>query len=331
VASDLILKEKVDLMLVSSTPDTTNPVSDQCESNGVPCISTVAPWQSWFFGRGAKPTTVYKWTYHFFWGLEDIEAVYSDMWQQVTTNKKIGGLWPNDSDGDAFAATTTGFPAIAKKLHYSVTDPGRYPDGTQDFTAQISRFKSADCDILTGVPIPPDFITFYKQAAQQGYSPKLVTLAKALLFPSTVEALGSLGDNLGSEVWWTPSHPFTSSLTGQSAKQLAAAFEAGTKTQWIQPIGFVHALFEVAYAAIAKAGGGHNASALINAIKSLSLNTIVGPVNWGAGPVPNVAKTPLVGGQWRKSSGGPYPFELVIVSNKEHPNIPAGGKVQVNA
>jgi branched-chain amino acid transport system substrate-binding protein len=331
VASDLILKDKVDLMLVSSTPDTTNPVSDQCESNGVPCISTVAPWQSWFFGRGAKPTTVYKWTYHFFWGLEDIEAVYSDMWQQVTTNKKIGGLWPNDSDGDAFAATTTGFPAIAKKLHYSVTDPGRYPDGTQDFTAQISRFKSADCDILTGVPIPPDFITFYKQAAQQGYSPKLVTLAKALLFPSTVEALGSLGDNLGSEVWWTPSHPFTSSLTGQSAKQLAAAFEAGTKTQWIQPIGFVHALFEVAYAAIAKAGGGHNASALINAIKSLSLNTIVGPVNWGAGPVPNVAKTPLVGGQWRKSSGGPYPFELVIVSNKEHPNIPAGGKVQVNA
>jgi hypothetical protein len=31
---------------------------------------------------------------------------------------------------------------------------------------------------------------------------------------------------------------------------------------------------------------------------------------------PNVAKTPLVGGQWRKGSGGRY--ELVIVSNKQY-------------
>jgi branched-chain amino acid transport system substrate-binding protein len=43
VANDLILKEKIDLMLVSSTPETTNPVSDACELNEIPCISTVAP------------------------------------------------------------------------------------------------------------------------------------------------------------------------------------------------------------------------------------------------------------------------------------------------
>ena len=43
VANDLILREKIDLMLVSSTPETTNPVSDACELNEIPCISTVAP------------------------------------------------------------------------------------------------------------------------------------------------------------------------------------------------------------------------------------------------------------------------------------------------
>jgi len=43
VAADLILKEKIDLMLVASTPETTNPVSDQCELNEVPCVSTIAP------------------------------------------------------------------------------------------------------------------------------------------------------------------------------------------------------------------------------------------------------------------------------------------------
>src|SRR5216683_5915877 len=44
VASRLILSDKVDLMLVSSTPETTNPVSDQCEANGTPCVSSVCPW-----------------------------------------------------------------------------------------------------------------------------------------------------------------------------------------------------------------------------------------------------------------------------------------------
>jgi branched-chain amino acid transport system substrate-binding protein len=67
-------------MLVSSTPDTTNPVSDACEANQSPCISTVAPWQSWFVGRGGQPgQTSFKWTYHFFWGLEDLISVYTDM------------------------------------------------------------------------------------------------------------------------------------------------------------------------------------------------------------------------------------------------------------
>ena len=45
VASRLILSDKVDLMLVASTPETTNPVSDQCEVNGTPCVSSVCPWQ----------------------------------------------------------------------------------------------------------------------------------------------------------------------------------------------------------------------------------------------------------------------------------------------
>jgi branched-chain amino acid transport system substrate-binding protein len=40
--------------------------------------------------------------------------------------------------------------------------------------------------------------------------------------------------------------PFKSSLTGQSAKALAADWESSTGKQWTQPIGYGHALFEVA-------------------------------------------------------------------------------------
>ena len=39
--------------------------------------------------------------------------------------------------------------------------------------------------------IPPDFGTFWAQAAQQGFNPKVATIGKALLFPSAIEALGT--------------------------------------------------------------------------------------------------------------------------------------------
>ena len=301
-ASDLIQSGGIHLMLVSSTPDTSNPVSDQCEAAGMPCISTVTPWQPWFFGRGGKPGSKFTWTYNFFWGLEDVEDVYADMWDTVPTNKVAGAIWPNDPDGLAWGDPATGFaPAVAKR-GYQIIDPGKYPNGTQDFSAQISAFKQGNAEILLGVPIPPDFTTFWKQAAQQGFRPKIATIGKALLFPSSVEALGDIGVNLGTEVWWSPSHPFTSSLTGQTAKQLADAYTASTKKQWTQPIGFAHALFEVAAKAFGSVQKIDDKQGLATALSTMKIDTIVGPLDWTKGPVPNVAKTPLVGGQWRKGT-----------------------------
>jgi branched-chain amino acid transport system substrate-binding protein len=329
VASDLILKDGVDLVVVASTPETTNPVSDQCELNGVPCISSVAPWQSWFFGRKGDPAKPFKSTYHFFWGVEDLTAVYIDLWDQLDTNKKAGGLWPNDSDGKALSDPKTGFPAAMKKAGYTVVDPGRYENLTNDYSAQISRFKSADCDILTGVPLPPDFTKFYKQAAQQGYQPKAATIAKAILFPAAVEALGPLAEGLTSEVWWTPTHPFKSSITGQTAQQLADAYSESSNKQWTQPIGYVHALFEVSKDVLGRASDPKDKGAVAEAIKATSLDTIVGPLSWSNGPVPNVAKTPLVGGQWTK--GTDFPWDLVVVRNTLAEQIPTAGKVKAIA
>lgn len=331
VANNLILNSGINLMLVSSTPDTTNPVSDACEANGVPCISTVAPWQSWFAGRGGKiaatsaASSSFHWTYHFFWGLEDLEAIYLDMWGAVPGNKVVGGLWPNDSDGDAFANKTTGIPAAVGPRGYKIIDPGRYADGTTDFSAQISRFKAGNVEILAGVPIPPDFTTFWKQAYQQDFRPKVATVAKALLFPSAVNALGGIASNLATEVWWSPHHPFSSSLTGQTSAQLATAYTASAGKQWTQPVGFAHALFEVANAALTRAKSLSPAD-IAAAISTLQVPTVVGPLDWTSGPVKNVAKTPLVGGQWRKSTT--YPYELIIVSNSQHPNIPAAGQME---
>lgn len=328
VANDLILKDKVTLMLVSSTPETANPVSDACELNEVPCISTVVPWQPWFFGRKGDPAKGFQWTYHIFWGLEDVIANFLAGWNSVQTNKKVGGLFPNDGDGNAWGDKERGFPGPLAKEGFSLLDPGRFQNMNNDFSAQIAAFKKDNIEIVTGVVIPPDAKTFLTQAKQQGFKPKVVTLGKALLFPAAIEALGDLGDGLTTEVWWSPSHPFTSSLTKQSAKALADSYETTAKKQWTQPIGFAHALFEVAVDALKRAKDPGDAASLRDAIAATNLKTVVGDVKWGGGgPFKNVSKTPLVLGQWVKGTKNKY--DLVIVNNSQAPAIPAGGKMKL--
>lgn len=327
VTNDLILKDGVAMVLTAGTPETANPVSDTCELNGVPCVSTVVPWQSWFFGRHGNPARGFDWTYHFFWGLEDVIAAYTSGWKSVRTDHVVGGLFPNDVDGNAWGDPKIGFPGPLKEQGFQLIDPGRFQDGTQDFSAQISAFKSGRTDIITGVVIPPDAKTFLTQAHQQGLRPKVITLGKALLFPSTIDALEDLGDGLSTEYWWGPPYPFSSSLTGQSAKALAAAFEASTQQQWSQPIGFSHALFEVAADTLRRTRS-LKASDLRDALVATRLHTVVGPVAWGGkGPMRNVSKTPLVLGQWNK--GTHYRHELTIVNNVGKANIPVGASLRL--
>ena len=326
VASDLILKDKITLMVVSSTPETTNPVSDVCELNETPCISSVCPWQPWFFGRKGDPAKGFAWTHHFFWGLEDVIGNFTNGWKSVKTNKKVGGLFPNDGDGNAWGDKALGFPKPLADMGCTLNDPGRYQNGTQDFSAQIAAFKKDGVDIVTGVMIPPDAKTFLTQAKQQGFTPKVITLGKALLFPVGIEALGDLGLGLTTEVWWSPSHPFSSSLTKQSAKDLAATYEKSSNKQWTQPLGFAHALFEVAADALKRTKSVKSAD-LRDAIAATDLDTIVGHVKWGGpGPFKNVSKTPLVLGQWVK--GSKHKVDLVIVNNETAKNIPTGGSLK---
>lgn len=319
VAADLILGDEVDIIVAASTPDTVNPVADQAEINEVPCITTDCPWQPYFFGRNGVPGEGFETTYHFFWGLEDVIAAFLDMWDKIGVTKTVGGLFPNDADGNAWGDAELGLPKPLAAAGYTLTDPGRYQPLSDDFSNQIAAFKAAGCEIVTGNMIPPDFATFWGQAAQQGFNPKVVTIGKALLFPSVIESLGDRGDGLSTEVWWSPHHPFSSSLTGISSKDLAEGYTAESGRPWTQPLGFKHALFEVVADVIKRADDLEDPSSIISAITSTNLNTIVGPVNWGDGPMNNVTKTPLVGGQWQKSGDG---YELQIVANSTAPEVP---------
>jgi branched-chain amino acid transport system substrate-binding protein len=339
VAKELIVSDEVSMLLAASTPETTNPVATTGEAEGIPTLTTVAPWQPWFIGQQGNPGDPASWApfthaFHYFWGLEDIIAVFTAMWGQLTTNKAVGGLFPNDGDGNAWGDPVVGFPPVLQAQGYTLTDPGRYQNLTDDFSAQINAFKAAGTEIVTGVVIPPDFTTFWTQAKQQGFNPKAVTVGKAILFPQSVEALGDIGHNLSSEVWWSPAHPFKSSLTGVSAADLAADFTGKTGRPWTQPIGFTHSLFEMAANVMARVDDASDSDAVTAALAATDLETIVGRIAFnGAGLPPfaakNVCKTPLVGGQWRRAEDGS--FGLVIVDNSTTPAVPTGGTMEALA
>lgn len=329
VATELIEKDGVNMLLASASPDTANPVADQAELNEIPCITSVTPWQPYFFGRNGDPASGFSWTYHFFWGLEDVIANFLAIWDQSGVAKSIGGLFPNDADGNAWGDAKLGMPTPLSEAGYALVDPGRYQVMNADFSSQIAAFKKAGCEIVTGNMIPPDFATFWSQAGQQGFRPKVVTIGKALLFPSVIESLGERGDGLTSEIWWSPSHPFTSSLTGESAKEIADGYMAATGKQWTQPIGFNHALFEVAADVIRRADDLSDPQSVVDTLAATDMQSIVGPISWKGGPlnpVRNVVRTPLVGGQWQKTGDR---FELVITNNSQAPSIPVGGELKL--
>jgi len=208
-----------------------------------------------------------------------------------------------------------------------LVDPGRYTNLKDDFSSEINAFKAAGVEIVTGVMLPPDLATFMAQAKQMGFAPKFVTVAKAALTPKGIAGFpDGLGTNLSGEVYWGPQFPFRSSLTGESTAQLAEGYTKATGNQWLQGTGYVHALFEVAVD-ILKRTKEMSPEAIVEAMNATNLDTCVGHIKWGDFPLaPNVAKTPLAGGQWQSDGAGG--FKLVATFHTPHPEIKVDGSLQ---
>ncbi|HWT56669.1 MAG TPA: ABC transporter substrate-binding protein [Rhizobium sp.] len=329
LAKDLINNQAIDLMLAVSTPETINPVADACEAAGIPCLSTVMPWEAWYFGRGAKPgaPSPFKWTYHFGFGVEEFHKAYVSQWNLIETNKKVGVMYPNDADGNAIRAHLA--PALAK-AGFTIVDPGAYETGTTDFSAQIALFRQEGVEIFNSFPIPPDFAAFWRQAAQQGLTQqiKICQVAKTGLFPSDIEALGDLGLNIGSAAYWHKAFPYKSTLTGVSGTELADGYETASGKQWTQQLGASLALLDAGFDALKASSDVKSKEAVAKAIATLKTTTIAGKVDFTSGPVANVSPGPIIGTQWVKAAeGSKFALDYVVTENATDPNVPVGAKL----
>ena len=329
LAKDLINNQGIDMMLAISTPETINPVADACEAAGVPCLSTVMPWEAWYFGRGAKPgqPSPFKWTYHFGFGVGEFHKTYVSQWNLVETNKKVGVMYPNDADGNAIRANLA---PLLQKDGFTIVDPGAYETGTTDFSSQIALFKQEGVEIINTFPIPPDFATFWRQAAQQGLHKqvKIVQVAKTGLFPSGVEALDNLGINLGSAAYWHKAFPYKSSIAGVGGMELADGYEAASGKQWTQQLGATLSLLDAGFDTLKKSSDPKSKDAVVKALAALNTVTIAGKVDFTSGPFPNISPGPIIGTQWVKApEGSKFPLDYVVTENATDPNVPVGAKL----
>jgi branched-chain amino acid transport system substrate-binding protein len=298
------------------------PVSAQAEASGVPCLLTICPWEQWYYNSSGAANT-FKYSYMYFLGTQEETDIFASIWQAASTNHVVGGLWPDDVDG-------AGFEKYMEKkigsLGWKAVPSGAYTDGLSDFSPIISKFKNANVEILHAVPIPPDFITFWRQAHQSGFVPKIASISKALLFPSAASALGPLVTNVMSPLWWSPQFPYKSSLDGTSASAFAANYKTATGNEWTQPMGFNYAVFEIAVAALKASGNPKDGAAVASAIGSLKGQAITGDYDFTSGPVPHVSQVPELIAQWRLVSGSP---QLVVINNSLLPVVPVAGSLQL--
>lgn len=329
LAKSLINNDKIDLMLTTSTPEVVNPVSDACEAAGVPCLATVMPWEAWYFGRGAKPgqPSPFKWTYLFSFGVANFVTSYVSQWSAIPTNKKVAALLPNDADGNAIRAAM--LPELTK-AGFTIVDGGPYETGTTDFSAQIGKFKAEKCEILMTFPIPPDFATFWRQAAQQGLAKtmKVVQTAKTGLFASTIEVLGPLGFNISVAAYWHKDFPYKSTLTGVSGTQLADGYEKSANKQWNQQLGASLSLLDAGIAALKSSSNPKDKAAVAKALAGLQTTTMMGKLDFAKGPVANVSPTNMIGAQWVKAApGSKFKYDYVLTENAADASVPVARKV----
>jgi branched-chain amino acid transport system substrate-binding protein len=331
LAQQAINADHVDLLLASSTPETVNAVASTAETLGTPLVCSNIPWEPWYInlhGNPEKPTLKPKYVVMYFLGAEHLVQCFIPMWNrihsQLKTNKIVAAAFPNDADGNAFRAV---FPPIAKEAGYTMELSAPYTDGTTNYSSMISQFKNSKADFFTNVPLPPDFATMWKQAVQQGFKPKLATVAKVLLFPTDAYALGDLVNNVATDAWWAPSLPWTSSFTGETCQQLADEYESSGHGQWNSNISN-YTLFEIAHSALTSVNNPHDKAEVADAIHKVNVNGVAGPIDFTSSkaPAPGVAITPPVGIQWQK--GTKYPLEAKVVDNTLQPQAKITGDLK---
>ena len=220
-------------------------------------------------------------------------------------------------------------PRSSSPPGYNLDLSTAYTDGLTNYTSMISQFKSHGDDFFTNVPLPPDFATMWTQALQQGFKPKLATVAKVLLFPTDAYAMGSKVYNIATDAWWVPELPWTSSLDrGRPARTSPPptpppAWASPTRTSPTTPSSRSPTPPSARSTTRTTRPSSPPRCSRSSSPRPSPARSTTPRTNAKTNPAPGVAITPPVGIQWQK--GTKYPLEAKVVDNTLQPNAKITG------
>lgn len=320
MAQKLIEEDQVDLMIAIQTPNTVIPVAQVAERYGIPCIATQSP-----VDPLAGSLDEFKWTCDAFYTLDDVYESQRALWTLAghgpNSGAKVGLLFANDADGTAWHDI---FVRRLAEDGYEAVDPGQYPSKTTDFSNVASKFKAAQIDVIAGTNIPPDFMNAYSMIISAGVKVDCVTMGKCCLLESDVNALGDLADGIMTQVWWDPTYPFKSGLTGITCSELNEKYKEDNDGRTMpQPAAYAYAALELAVQTLTAAGTTEK-EALRDALFGLDVTTIVGGIKYeNQMKGLTFARTVLCGGQWQREDGK---LVLKVIDHSLYPEIGLTGE-----
>ena len=336
VTADLILNDKVDLLSVGGSPTTAVPAAVQAETNGTPILCSNCPWGAIVFGRYPdlkNPADCPdKWVFGSLFGVEQATNALVGVIDQISTNKVAGLFLGNTLDTQAWQTPGIGFEDTLKAAGYTVVNPGYFNLGTEDFTAMISEYKKAGCELNIGSNPGKDFPNFWTQCAQQGYNPKVCNEMIGLGAYSDQQAMGDAAFGIIQIFTWHASWPYSDWISGMTNAELAARYEKDFNAPWDQFItGYMRCGWAVDV--LKRTTDLDDKQSVVQAIKNTKLELITGPMDMTA-PVdpgalhitPGIWKQPISLGQLKE--GTKWDVEAPMVAAVDAPGVTAADLVK---
>ncbi|MCL2391003.1 MAG: ABC transporter substrate-binding protein [Oscillospiraceae bacterium] len=310
VADRFATVENVDFLVGQWTPLNAIPVSIAGERHQIPTLAVNGPAGSWLEGGP------YEWAHGIMFNLQILTHEYFNAWDELDTNRRVGLILDASVDGVVLARDVA---EIAAERGYTVVDPGRFPEGTTDFTAIITELMNNDVELLVATLDTPGSVTLWTQMLQLGFEPTAVVLNRGMHFASDVGTLGGEfgGTGLTMGTQWAAEFPFTSSLSGQSAAELSELFTAANNRSPDLVVGWDWAIFDILHDVFTRAES-LEPEAILHALHTTDLQSAYGHIRFNED---NVSITPIVLGQW--IADDTWGYKEVIVSSQHFNVIPS--------
>ena len=181
-------------------------------------------------------------------------------------------------------------PDVAKKRGYTIVTNKSYAVGTKDFSSLIIAAKSADAEIVVGVPTPPDGIAIMRQIKELDYNPKVVIFWRAAGTPLWPANLKQDGDYVGYVSNWDHNFKYP------GCPELVAEYKAKHSKLPAVTVGVTYSCVQILADAIKRAGT-LDRNKIRDAIAAADMTTVQGPVKFRAD---GVGITPVAIMQWQK-------------------------------